>query len=178
MKKVLLALALVAFMASSAFAVTVNLETVGLLNGSTIAGDGETTSDPLMATAVSFGVTPDISLAIGAASIAVDPQDGAGTKSNTLALYVNGFYKLLQTGAISQNIGLEVALVTESEGETANTRIDLVYRAAAQVLGEVSLLFDVELIALDSGTTNAGDANGATTTILNAAKVGFSVPLM
>ncbi len=179
MKKVLLALGLVAVMASSSFAM-MNLEIVGLLNGgmpsAVMMGGGPYYGQPLQATALSFAVSEDLSLAIGAMMQTTDEDHDFG-KTNVMGIYVNGFYKLMQTGAIASKIGLEAALGSESESEWSTTTINLVYRADAKVLGPVSLLCDVELISMTSAT-DQGDSAGAITTLLNAAKVGLSVPIM
>lgn len=187
MKKVLLALGLVAVMATSSFAM-VNLEVVGLLGGTT-AGTAMGSS-PLAATAVSFMVTPDISLAIGAVMQTFDSTydlSGAGNEdaASITGIYVNGFYTLMQTGAVAQKIGLEASMMTAAKAFNASgtaidvggTIINVTYRADAKVLGPVSLLVDVELLSLRSYIADSETA-GANTNILSNAKVGLSVPIM
>lgn len=175
MKKVLLALCLVVVMASSAFA-AINLEVVGLLNGGSLVdyGASKTNVTPLQATAVSFGITDDIDVAVGAIMITADDDYG---KAAVLGLYLNGFYKLMQTGAVAQKIGLEASMLSESEAKVNATAINIVYRLAAQVLGPISLLTDVELVSLKSSSLD-GATQGSTMTLLNAAKVGLSIPIM
>ena len=137
MKKVLLALTLVALMASVAFAaIPVKLECIGLLGGNSAlvnSANGTITLGPVAATAVSFGVTDAVSLGIGIINVSENsdwvflnsgagygPGDEAAAQS-VMGIYLNGFYKLMSMGAISHSIGLEVALLSATVDDGSGT---------------------------------------------------------
>ena len=170
-------------MATSACALTVSLDVIGVLGGTgnlvsidPSMGTASPISGPLQATAVSFGLTDDLSAAIGVISVATD-ADHVMDVSNTIGVYLNGYYRLMKAGAISQHVGLEFATMSEAESKLTATTINILYRAAAKVLGPVSLLFDVELISAGNSAYD-GESQGTVTTLLETAKVGFSVPIM
>jgi len=178
MKKVLLALGLVAVMASSAFA-GVSLQTIGLLATAQPPYANALSAAPgaLSATALSFDLTDDISMAVG-----LNFQSGSpatGTDPSNMAIYLNGMMNLMKSGPIGQLIGLELGYASSTpDGGDATTvmQLNVVYRVAVDVAAGLTLLVDVEGLTYLSADTG-GSANSALV-LLNGGKVGLSVPIM
>lgn len=177
MKKVLIAAAMVALMASSSFA-AISLDLIGL------SGVGDDVYQ-VSAAALSFTVTKDLSLAIGAGTSSFSKPSDTGDDLSSMSVYANGYYTILRKGDVSQAIGLEIALYTDSvrDGDKPTSYTDLNgnYRVAVKVTPELSMLFDVEVLAVRNWQTSHYDVTPgeqASVTILNGAKIGFSVPVM
>ena len=181
MKKVLLAVALVALMASSAFA-TISLDTVGLLGAGSAKAGAHFQNLQTSAALLSFSVTDTINVGVGVGLYSqAKPDETLVDVQASTSLYLNGFMKILESGAVTQSLGLELGYGTISWRDDSNattvTELNGIYRVAVKLMPKLSMLFDVEVLSLET-EIYGGTSVVSNTTILNGAKIGFSVPIM
>ena len=175
MKKVLIAAAMVALMASASFA-AISLDVIGL----TGAGNNV---DQLSAAALSFGMTKDITLAIGAGTSSYTKPNGSLSRESLTVVYLNGYMTIMRKGDVSQALGLELGYGTagyrNGDNPTSVLKLNGNYRVAVKVTPDLSMLFDVEVLAIRQTVEDPTSSNVSTSnvTILNGAKIGFSVPI-
>ena len=176
MKKVLVAMVLVAAMATASCA-AITLDVIGL------AGVGSLDRQT-RAAALSFGISKDLTLGVGVATESISKPDTPGSQQSDTALYVNGFYTILRKGDVSQalgaELGYETAGVRDGDNQATYMNLDGIYRVAVKVTPDLTMLFDVEVLKIisDVDSVSSTDITDSSVTLLNGAKIGFSVPVM
>jgi hypothetical protein len=183
MKRAALVFVLLVVMASSACAaVSFSIDAIGLIGGSTSLVDSlgggiyKPVLGPLSATAVTATINDTIALSGAMIGISLD-KDYTTTRAESISGYfLSAYLRVAQMGAISHWVGVEFAQEKHENAEIIADSTNFNYRAKAKVLGEVSLLLDVELISNGKCEVD-GKSTGTVTTTFDNAKLGVSIPL-